>query len=115
MSGRPSVSSTITPPIGTSSNGSGLPGPDFGAGGGQQQQQLFIVEEEPFGRQRPLSLGSRLSQQALSEIRDRWGVVLVGLPASLLGLDVRHRLGWVIAHKEPGVASGCSRCSALTP
>jgi hypothetical protein len=67
--------SSLTPPIGSSSNGMGLPGPDFVG-------QMGVVQEEggPYcagsnsGRQ-PFSLASRLSQQALSEIKDRWGYV----------------------------------------
>lgn len=68
--------SSLTPPIGSSSNGMGLPVPDFVG-------QLGIVQEEggvggygagSAGGRQVTSLASRLSQQALSEIKDRWAV-----------------------------------------
>jgi hypothetical protein len=63
--------SSLTPPIGSSSNGTGVPVPDFVA-------QLGIVQEEGgggssagAGARQGFSLASRLSQQALSELKDR--------------------------------------------
>lgn len=62
--GRISASSS-TPPIGGSSSGGGLPVPEYVG-------QLGPLQEEPGreGRQM-LSLASRLSQQALSEIKEK--------------------------------------------
>lgn len=63
--GRISASSS-TPPIGGSSSGAGLPVPEYVG-------QLGPLQGEPAGPEgrQMLSLASRLSQQALTEIKEK--------------------------------------------
>jgi hypothetical protein len=53
----------------------GLPGPDFVGQLGMVQEEGGLYGAGSNGGRQPFSLASRLSQQALSEIKDRWGYV----------------------------------------